>query len=1002
MRRWYVLPAVVLLLVVAVPASAQQLPAPARATVPKALQERDLRAKSATERLKARHPDQSALEEQARRVREAREAAQGGAQLPAGNVDAEAAVGRPDIGDAVPAGSGAAVLPTLPGAGAPSQKAAPKFDAKKIEKEIERAEVEEAIQNKSVEDVVTFKTNFEKEVKCQRLPLDMKINLDMQDAPLEDLVKFFSCVMGKSFLFAGGVPKGKGLTVMATEPVTVYEAWQAFLSALEANNFTLVKSGPFLKIEEIPKSKSKNIPILKGEKNVPDDDSVMTVLIPLDNIDAQEASALLEKFKSPYGDLTIYQPTNTIFITDNGTTIRRILKILKELDVPGGKERIWIRQIEYAEAGEIATKIEEVFGDAKGGAAKGAPRPVNKPRASQPGGAAAAAAQGATVAGENSSAVSVSKVIADERTNQLIIMASRSSYLRIDKLIRKLDVPIEGEGAIHIYYLENADSEEVSSTLSSLVGGGSGGKSGSGKKTPKKGAAAGGAKAGGVASLLEGDAEITADKGTNSLVIQSSLKDFLSLKKVIQKLDIRRKQVYVEAVIMEITTSKDRKLGINGSAGTTFDYKGDTVPLLFGLGGLGISGFDAQQLTKGGMAVGMQGPLVDVSTGSTGGTSTASTLSIPTFGFLMQAIQSNSDVNVLSTPHILTLDNEEAEIQVGKQIPYRSSSMGGMGNLSSLMGLAGSTGLLGGSGSRYGQNATNQYASAMNPYSSMLSGMGGMGMVQRIDVDLSLKITPQVNESNYVKLKIEQSVEDVESLDIELGPTTSKRKVNNVVVVRDQQPVVIGGLMRDTQSEGVDKIPILGDIPIIGMLFRKTVTRVEKKNLLMVITPYIIDDPTDLQRIHEEKNEELRRFAQQMATDTLTPTYKTDYRKKHGALEEINQVVGKARKEREQQERMLFEESQSDTVGPAETHDIDYDPFARDDQGEAPQNETVTGVSRDPVVIEMDAATSSHALPTGGAGGEQPTIIPPPRAPAPAAEDTSGTVAPTEVEEGRE
>jgi|GEM_PF-291757 len=975
MRRWYVLQAVILLLVVAVPASAQQLPAPARATVPKALQERDLRAKNAAASQKARHPDQAALEEQARRVREAREAAQGGAQLPAGTpVPSDGAAGRPDIGDAVPvAPGGAAVLPTLPGAGTPTPKAAPKFDAKKIEKEIERAEVEEAIQNKTVEDVVTFKTNFEKEVKCQRLPLDMKINLDMQDAPLEDLVKFFSCVMGKSFLFAGGVPKGKGLTVMATEPVTVYEAWQAFLSALEANNFTLVKSGPFLKIEEIPKSKSKNIPILKGAKDVPDDDSVMTVLIPLDNMDAQEASALLEKFKSPYGDLTIYQPTNTIFITDNGTTIRRILKILKELDVPGGKERIWIRQIEYAEAGEIATKIEEVFGDAKGGtAAKGAPRAVNKPRASQPGGAAgaAAAAQGATVAGENTSTVSVSKVIADERTNQLIVMASRSSYLRIDKLIRKLDVPIEGEGAIHIYYLENADSEEVSSTLSSLVGGGGGsGKGGSGKKTPKKGAGTGGGKAGGVASLLEGEAEITADKGTNSLVIQSSLKDFLSLKKVIQKLDIRRKQVYVEAVIMEITTSKDRKLGVSGSGGTTFDYKGDTVPMLFGLGGLGISGFDASQLTKGGMAVGMQGPLVDVSTGNTGTSTTSSTLSIPTFGFLLQAIQSNSDVNVLSTPHILTLDNEEAEIQVGKQIPYRSSSMGGMGNLSSLMGLAGSTGLLGGSGSRYGQNATNQYAGMMNPYSSMLGGLGGMGMVQRIDVDLSLKITPQVNESNFVKLKIEQSVEDVESLDIELGPTTSKRKVNNVVVVRDQQPVVIGGLMRDTQSEGVDKIPILGDIPIIGMLFRKTVTRVEKKNLLMVITPYIIDDPSDLQRIHEEKNEELRRFSEQMATDTMTPTYTTDYRKKHGALEEINQVVGKARKEREQQERMLFEESQSDTVGPAETHDIDYDPFARDDQGEAPENEVVRGAaSKDPVVIEMEK--------------EAPVVIPPPPPPA--------------------
>ena len=999
MRRWFSLPAVVLLLVAAWPASAQQLPAPARAAAPKALQE-DLRTKGAAERLKGKRTDQNALEEQARRVREAREAARasaaaapgGAAQLPG------AAETPPDIGESAPAAAGTAVLPTLPGAAAPAPKATPKFDPKQLDKEIERAEVDAAIKNKTVDDVITFKSNFEKDVKCQRLPLDMKINLDMQDAPLEDLVKFFSCVMGKSFLFAGGVPKGKGLTVMATEPVTVYEAWQAFLSALEANNFTLVKSGPFLKIEEIPKSKSKNIPILKGGGDVPDDDSVMTVLVPLDNIDAQEASALLDKFKSSYGDLTIYQPTNTIFITDNGTTIRRILKILKELDVPGGKERIWIRQIEYAEAGEIASKIEEVFGgDAKGGKGAAA-RPQAKPRGNQAANAAAApAGTPAAVAGENTSAVTVSKVIADERTNQLIVMANRSSYLRIDKLIRKLDVPIEGEGAIHIYYLENADSEEVSSTLSSLVGGGKGGSSSKGgTKAKKKGAAAAaGGKAGGVASLLEGDVEITADKGTNSLVIQSSLKDFLSLKKVIQKLDIRRKQVYVEAVIMEITTSKDRKFGMSGSGGTTFDYDGQTVPLLLGLGGLGISGFDASQLTKGGLAAGMQGPLVDVSTGNTGSsTSTSTTLSIPTFGFLMQAIQSNSDVNVLSTPHILTLDNEEAEIQVGKQIPYRSSGTSGLGSLSSLMGLAGSTGMLGSSSRNSSAiGGLGAYSSMMNPYSSMMGGM--MGMVQRIDVDLSLKITPQVNESNYVKLKIEQSVEDVESLDVDLGPTTSKRKVNNVVVVRDQQPVVIGGLIRDTQSEGVDKIPILGDIPVIGMLFRKTVTRVEKKNLLMVITPYIIDDPTDLQRIHQEKNEELRRFAERMATDAQTPTYSTDYRKKHGALEEINQVVGKARKDREQQERMLFEESQSDTVGPAETHDIDYDPFARDDQGEAPDT-----TSKDPVVIEMEKVAPAHDLPTGGQ--EQPVLIPPQAAPAAAPADTRGETAPTDADEGDE
>ena len=904
--------------------SAQQLPQPIRSKAPKKLQGRELKSRTDADALKARRPDPAKVREKgAARRRD------------------------PAPGATKASSSGGAVMPILPSGRGDKSKSLT-FDAKEIEKEIERAEVEEAIENKTVDDVITFKTNFEKEVKCQKLPLDMKINLDMQDAPLEDLVKFFSCVMEKNFLLTGGIPKGKNLTILATRPITVYEAWKAFLSTLEANNMTLVKSGAFLKIVEIPKAKSKNIPLLKGVGKVPDDDSLMTVLVPLENIEASEVEPILSKFKSAYGDLTIYQPTNTIFLTDNGTTIRKIMKILKELDVPGGKERIWIRQIEYSEASEIATKIQEVFGDAKG--SKKQPR-KGRPTTSRTKGRKTATVQAGatTIAGEGSiSSVTVSKVIADERTNQLIIMANRSSYMRVDKLIRKLDVPIEGEGAIHIYYLENGDAEEVSSTLSNLISG-SGSSSKSSKKSKKK-KSSGKAK-GGVASLLEGDVKITADKGTNSLVIQASLKDFLSLKKVVQKLDIRRKQVYVEAVIMEITSSKDRKLGFSGSAGTTFDVDGETVPMLFGLGGLGISGLDMSQLTKGGLAMGMQGPLTDVSTGSTGAASAlAGTLSVPTFGFLLQAIQSNSDVNVLSTPHILTLDNEEAEIQVGKQIPYRSSSMGGMGGLSSLMGMGS---MLGGSRS---SSALGGMSSMMNPM-SMMGGLGGMGMVQRIDVDLSLKITPQVNESNFVKLKIEQSVEDVEALDVDLGPTTSKRKVNNVVVVRDQQPVVIGGLIRDTQSEGVDKIPILGDIPVIGILFRKTVTRIEKKNLLMIITPYIINDPSDLKRIHEEKNEEMRRYSEMMATDTRYPTHKVDYRKKHGALEEINQVVGQARKEREQQERMLFEDSQSDTVGPADTHDIDYDPFAKSNDMDV----TPVAAPSAPVVIDLDSSTSAAA-----------------------------------------
>jgi general secretion pathway protein D len=328
------------------------------------------------------------------------------------------------------------------------------------------------------------------------------------------------------------------------------------------------------------------------------------------------------------------------------------------------------------------------------------------------------------------------------------------------------------------------------------------------------------------------------------------------------------------------------------------------------------------------MAVGMQGPLLDVSTGDTG-TSSGGDLSVPAYGFMLQAIASNSDVNILSTPHILTTDNEEAEIQVGKQIPYQSTSMGG---LSSLMGLGGMSGLggMGGYGTNSSTYGNTGYSGmgGLGGYSSLLGGMGGMGQVQRIDVDLTLKITPHVNESNFVKLEIDQSIEDVESIDRNLGPTTSKRKVKNVVVVKGGQPVVIGGLIRDTESEGVNKVPILGDIPLIGMLFRNTITATEKKNLLMVIIPHIIEDPSDLNRIHRERTEEIRRFAEYLATKEKEKHGIVDYHKKNGGLESMNQVVNRAKIEREERERARFEGTSLDIVGPPETHELDYDPSA--------------------------------------------------------------------------
>ena len=764
-------------------------------------------------------------------------------------------------------------------------------------------------EEKKIEDVITFKSNYEKDVRCRKLPLNQRISIDFEDAPLEDVLKFIGCITAQNFITDLKTLKGKTITIMSPKPVTVYEAYKAFLSTLDMNGLTIVPVGKFMKITQSKQAPGDHGPIIMHGRRVRDEDRVVTYLAALDNVQGTDLLDVLAKFKSPNGDLYVYEPTNTLIITDTSSNVRRLLKLIKELDLPTGREHIFVRPVLYAEAGQLVDKINQLFGQQAGATGKKttarAPKARLKP--TRPG---QKKASGGSVGSSGNAPPMVSKVMTDERTNSLIIVATRTGYLLVDRFLRKMDVPIPGEGELHIYQLQNADAKEMASTLQSLTQG----KSSSRPKRAARGKSTSAATSGGTAALFSGEVKITAHEETNGLLIEASLSDYLTMKKVIEKLDVRRKQVYVEALIMEVTTSKDRKFGPSGSAGTSFEMDGEVVPMLFGLGGLGVGGFDMNQLNKGGLAVGMQGPLVDLSTGSTGTGGVASTLSIPTFGFLLQAIASSSDVNIISTPHILTLENEEAEIQVGKRIPYQSTTFGGFPGMGNLGALA----------SQMGGSSSSAALSALGGMGGLGGYGGGMGTVQFVDADLTLKIKPQVNESNFVRLEIEQSIEDVESIDRTLGPTTSKRKVSNAVVVRDEQPVVIGGLIRNSESEGVDKIPFFGDIPVLGILFRKSATLKEKKNLLMIIVPHIIRDPSDLQRVHAERVAEIRRFNEFLARRKDEIEGRHDYRKKHGALEEIRRVVG----ERQEQARILEElerRQDLDILGDPESHRLDFD-----------------------------------------------------------------------------
>lgn len=796
---------------------------------------------------------------------------------------------------------------------------------------------------KKVEDIVTIRNNFT-DIKCRKLPLKARVTMDFEDAPIESITKLMSCWLERNILIKTN-KRGAKVSILSPQPVSVYEAWRAYLAALHANGLTIVKKGKFYHLTE-----ANDVPTAPVVKAAGNNDAVVTQLIRLEHIDAKEVEPLVNKFKSKTGSVFTYLPTNTLIITDAGSNIRSIGKLLEDVDQPMGREKIFVRPVQHMAAAELVERVKAVFGEA--GKKAPARRTTRSPRTKRK-------AKAATTAGAASdpSEVKVSKIIADERTNQLILVATRSSYLKVDALIRKLDVPIPGEGQIHIHHLENADAEELSQTLSTLAGG-SGGARSRGSRGKSKGKAKAGA--GGSAALFEGEVKITAYKPTNSLVIESSLKDYLSLSKVIRQLDAQRKQVYVEAVIMEISSTKSRNVQIAGSAGTTFDIGGETVPMLIGLGGLGIGAFDINQLNSGGGAIGLQGPLLNVATGNTGGAGGAAvpagvSLSIPAFGFMVQAIQENSDVNVLSTPHILTLNNEEAEIEVGRKVPYRQAQVGGgLGGLGGLAGLGGLGGAAGGLGGALGGLGG-------------LGGFGGLGglgnFIQFVDVNLTLKITPQINESDFVKLEIDQQLDEIEAMDPNLGPTTSKRKINNTVVVRDQQPVVIGGLVTDRESSGVAKIPVLGDLPLIGVLFRKSTSQIEKKNLLLIVVPHIIKDPSDIRRVHDEKMEQMRELADELATKQKEYAGEVDYRKKTGFLQRIHTAVAEARKERQLREKAYYDSTDVDMVGPAAQHDLEFDPLApaEGDDADEPSAEPTPAVE----VIDLPAPADDEAAPAG-------------------------------------
>ncbi|MCL2625899.1 MAG: type II secretion system secretin GspD [Cystobacterineae bacterium] len=699
-------------------------------------------------------------------------------------------------------------------------------------------------------------------LSCEEIKKQARFNIYFDKVDIDKLVQTVSDATCRTFILPENV-RGK-ISIIGPEngkvEVSADEFYAAFLASLDANGFSVYRQGKFQKIIEKQRAKNYPIPTFTGsDTSSAFADQMITKMFRLKYVDSENTRTVLQQLVSPSGDV-LSVPPNGLIINDLASNLARLEKILAQLDLRPSGEEIRAFQIQHATASSIAEKIEKLF-DASPSSPASSPA-----RRSGSSGRSSSPPPPPPASGESLAPSTLTQLIPDDRTNKLIIIASPAALESIQALIREIDIPVAGEGSIHVYYLENATAEEIAQTLQVFAQTSLSSAGGAAPQTRRANTSSRtGSRASSTTDTFQGEVRISADKSTNSLVITANQADYRALVKVIEKLDIRRRQVFVEAVIMEVSLDRSTEFGIQAHQG--FSLENGTVPGVVATNyGKGlpptIAGISSLA-SYGGFLAGLQGPDLNVPALS------KLNINLPAFGIILNALQSDSNVNVLSTPHLLTLDNEEAEIVVGQNVPMQAgySINPFLGNLAA-------------------SGATNSLGA--------LGGFGGYGpQINRQDVQLKLTVKPHINESDYIRLVINEQIEDIASVDPMLGPTTSKRVAKTTVVAKDQETVVIGGLMRDHNIENISKVPFFGDIPILGHLFRTQTKKKTKTNLLMFLTPYIIRDSSDFRRILERKLKERQSFVEQFYGAATGYDLLIDYARKPGPIARIAQLTSR-------------------------------------------------------------------------------------------------------------
>lgn len=670
----------------------------------------------------------------------------------------------------------------------------------------------------------------------QTPPSNAPVTINFVDMELSEVITNISRITGKNFIWDEKV-KGK-VTIISPTGIPVEEAFRVFEAVLRFNGYQLVPVPgvknlyKIMRIQDVP---GQPIPTYLQGQWSPPTEAYVTRLIRLKYLDVNEAANVLNNLKSPEGKILPYPPTNSMIIIESANNLNRLVRILEQMDIPTPRPVVKIVRLKYAPADQLANELNQIFSagaiNVSAQAGEQPPQPAGRPQ------------EGGRVSPRQTPGTAPLKLIPDTRTNSLIIIAEAELIEDVLRLIEELDISVEGEEGIYVYYCRNANASDLAATLSSLTSGTTTRRTSTqpvpGQPRPPtptptpEGAAPQPAtppsSSSGVINLgsFGGEVRITADEATNSLVIIASRQDYATLLQVIKKLDIRRRQVFVEAVILEIELSDSSSVGTSFAVAQAIDHDAaafastalgglNAISLYPAIAALGTLTSGSTNFLPGGFSVGALAKTVTINVAGT-------PVEIPTFSALFNALIASNNVNVLSTPNLLTTDNEEAEIVVGQNVPIPTGSTTSSGGVTTTT-------------------------------------------IQRQNVGIKLKVTPQISESNTIRLILFTEISGVvqtavAGIDVnQLGITTSIKSAQTTVIVDNNQTVVIGGLIEERETEAVYKVPLLGDIPVLGWLF-KTRTREKKKtNLVILLTPHIVRDAADLTNLTNEVNKRRQRF----------------------------------------------------------------------------------------------------------------------------------------------